>query len=47
MESDMRVNDEFLSSQAHTIIWDLALGEGLFRNGQVHHDLGLGFRQFA
>ena len=43
----MGVDDELLPGKAHTIIGDLALGESLLRNSQVHHDLGLGFRQFA
>ena len=47
MDADVGVDNELLAGQAHAIVGDLALGEGLLRNGQVHHDLGLGFGQIT
>ena len=45
MNADMGVDDELLAGQANAVIGNLALGESLLRNGQVHHDLGLGLGQ--
>jgi hypothetical protein len=45
MKTNVGVNDKLLTGQPDTIVGNLTFGKGLFRNGQVHHDLGLGLRQ--
>ncbi len=44
VDADVRVDDEFLARQADPLVGQLGLDKGLFRQADVHHDLGAGGR---